>query len=601
MQYIEPRKVHINNDDPIEIKAVEHDIKSRFIDFKFLGAINIIDLTYSTVRIYGVNPEGFKIFDELTVIDGKKGVARLELTDGLLVAGTSDYQLVISDSNGGRLTPLCLVRLIISESLVDNEAIESSNKFTALDKALAKVENFNEVDVRSRENANSINQNKKLFDQHVTKSDDFFKQIDEFLRIHGSVLVILNEYAHIAKAGTDEEDWSLAFNHVFKNVVKDTCATIKWNGQLKIKSTINVPSGVSLEGTGLPYSGLVPTSDFIGEWIINDSNVKSHNSYKNIYLSFANNPQVKGLNILNPYDYCQIDKIVGDGNNNTFISIGGTAISQTLHMSDCICYGKATCTGALYVIKNLQEPYIVNNKALFTGTGSTHPMYCDGVTNATILNNSFGFSNATGLKMVCIDYPKRMVGNLIEGNLFENCKGEYAIEIIGNSNSEYEGNNNTIRDNTYFGGSEKIYVDAISDIFIVDKAMLQRGSSARRVTFIQKYDSNSNDPYENLTIGFDGKKINITGDVYVNSLTGDIYIPNPSDKKLLSSIKRNVRGSTGADEGLEISVDGDVKMKLKNNHIYNWKAGGGIVLWSPNGTGYLTTVTDEGTLKTTQL
>ena len=280
MQYIEPRKVHINNDDPIEIKAVEHDIKSRFIDFKFLGAINIIDLTYSTVRIYGVNPEGFKIFDELTVIDGKKGVARLELTDGLLVAGTADYQLVISDSNGGRLTPLCLVRLIISESLVDNEAIESSNKFTALDKALAKVENFNEVDVRSKENANSINQNKKLFDQHVTKSDDFFKQIDEFLRIHGSVLVILNEYAHIAKAGTDEEDWSLAFNHVFKNVVKDTCATIKWNGQLKIKSTINVPSGVSLEGTGLPYSGLVPTSDFIGEWIINDSNVKSHNSYK---------------------------------------------------------------------------------------------------------------------------------------------------------------------------------------------------------------------------------------------------------------------------------------------------------------------------------
>ncbi|HFD2050828.1 TPA: BppU family phage baseplate upper protein [Clostridium perfringens] len=601
MQYIEPRKVHINNEDPIEIKAVEHDIKSRFIDFKFLGAINIIDLTYSTVRIYGINPEGFKIFDELTVIDGKKGVARLELTDGLLVAGTADYQLVISDSNGSRLTPLCLVRLIISESLVDNEAIESSNKFTALDKALAKVENFNEVDVRSKENANSINQNKKLFDQHVNKSTEFFKHIDDYLKTQETVLVMLNQYGHIAKVGTDEEDWSLAFNHVFKNVVKNTCAKITWNGQLKVKSTINVPYGVSLEGIGLPYSGLVPTADFNGEWIIEDKNIKSHNSYKNIYLSFQNNDSVKGLNFLNPYDYCQVDKVIGDGNNNTFISIGGSAISQTLHLSDCICYAKSTCTGALYVIKNLQEPHIVNNKALFTGTGSTHPMYCDGVTNAKIENNSFGFSTATGLKMVCIDYPKRMVGNLIEGNLFENCKGEYAIEIIGNSNSEYEGNNNTIRDNTYFGGSEKIYVDAISDIFIVDKAMLQRGSSARRVTFIQKYDSNSNDPYENLTIGFDGKKIDITGDVYVNSLTGDIYIPNPSDKKLLSSIKRNVRGSTGADEGLEFAVDGDVKMKLKNNHIYNWKAGGGIVLWSPNGTGYLTTVTDEGTLKTTQL
>ncbi|MDU7726733.1 MAG: BppU family phage baseplate upper protein [Clostridium perfringens] len=590
MQYIQTKTVYIDRDELIEIKAIEHDVKTRFIDFKFIAANKILDISHCIVRVYALNSKGNEIFNNLTVIDGAKGIARLELTDALLVPGTTEYMLKITTDNGGILSSNRF-NLIVDKDLMTGNAIEGTNEYKALDEALKLVGNIHAIDVKTEENANSINQNKKLFDQHVNKSTEFFKHIDDYLKTQETVLVMLNQYGHIAKVGTDEEDWSLAFNHVFKNVVKNTCAKITWNGQLKVKSTINVPYGVSLEGIGLPYSGLVPTADFNGEWIIEDKNIKSHNSYKNIYLSFQNNDSVKGLNFLNPYDYCQVDKIIGDGNNNTFISIGGSAISQTLHLSDCICYAKSTCTGALYVIKNLQEPHIVNNKALFAGTGSTHPMYCDGVTNAKIENNSFGFSTATGLKMVCIDYPKRMVGNLIEGNLFENCKGEYAIEIIGNSNSEYEGNNNTIRDNTYFGGSEKIYVDAISDIFIVDKAMLQRGSSARRVTFIQKYDSNSNDPYENLTIGFDGKKVNITGDVYANSFTGTMYFPWNGK---LASIRYD------ADE-LIFNVNGVDKMKLKNNHIYNWCNGGGVVLWSPNGTGYLTTVTDEGTLKTTQL
>lgn len=605
MQYIQTKTVYIDRDELIEIKAIEHDVKTRFIDFKFIAANKILDISNCIVRVYALNSKGNEIFNNLTIVDGLKGIARLELTDALLVPGTIEYMLKITTDNGGILSSNRF-NLIVDKDLMTGNAIEGTNEYKALDEALKTVGELNSMKVNIEKNATNIDNTKKELNKNLETglselSSNTKKLIDDFRSLMEYIEINLNDYSNIAKSGTNEEDWSLAFNYVFQNVVKNRCATIKWNGQLKVKSTINVPYGVCLEGASLPYAGLVPTSDFVGEWIINDSNTKSHNSYRNIYLAFANNQEVKGLNILNPYDYCQVEKIVGDSPNNTFISIGGSAISQTFHMSDCICYGKTTCKGALYIIKNLQEGYIVNNKALFSGVGSTHPMYCDSVTNTTFLNNSFGFSTATGLKMVCIDYPKRLVGNLIEGNLFENCNGDYAIEIIGNSDTQYEGYNNTIRDNSYFSSAEKIYVDAISDIFIVDKAMLQRGSSARRVTFIQKYDSNSNDPYENLTIGFDGKKINITGDVYVNSLTGDIYIPNPSNKKLLSSIKRNVQGSTGADEGLEISVDGDVKMKLKNNHIYNWKSGGGIVLWSPDGTGYLTTVDNDGTLKTTKL
>lgn len=575
------KKVEINSDELIELKAIEHDVKSRFVLFQFLSNNVPINLTGRTARVYGVNSEKNKIFNDLKTIDALRGKAKLELTDAFLKRGKTIYQLKIYGANGERLSSN-IFSLNIGEDLMRDNAIESSNEYTALEEALKTIDNIKSWD-------NKINANSALLESldRVIKSKDYIE-------------VNLNQYKDKALAGTENEDWSLAFNYVFNEVIKNNCGKVKWNGQLKVRSTIRPPYGVDLGGASLPYGGLVPTSDFNGEWIIEDDNIKSHNSYNNIYLDFKQNDSVKGLKMLNPYDYCSIKKIVGDSPNSTFIEIGGSELSQTLHMEDCICYGKAECKSNLYILNNFQEGYIVNNKALFTGEGTTNPMYCDGVTNTTFINNSFGFSSATGLKIVCIDYPKRIVGNLIEGNLFENCSGEYAIEVIGHNESKYEGYNNTIRDNCYFGGSDKVHLDYISDCYVIDKAFITKGDNARRITTIQKYAKNSKDVYGNLSIEIDGRKLEINGEVFTDKLNSkQLAIINPNDPNLLSYIKRNLE--TSIDEGLEFAVDNVVKMKLKNGHIYNWVTGGGIVLWSPNATGYLITVTNEGTLRTTKL
>lgn len=579
---LNPKIIDINVDKKYlkKIVAKQGDVKSRYLLFRFFNDYGVINLNKASVRIYIDKPDGNQIFNDL-VIDKVNNLAELELTtQALALSGILKCELFISED--GAILSNIPFEIEVVKTLKKDSAIESTNEFSALTEALKKIDNI------------------KYWEDKINANSVLLESLGNTIKSKEYIEVNLNEYKDKAGVGTEQEDWTPAFNYVFNEVIKNNCGKVKWNGQLKVRSTIKVPYGVDLEGASLPYAGLIPTSDFVGEWIIEDTNIKSHNSYKNIYLAFQHKDSVKGLKVLNPYDYCSIEKIVGDSPNNTFIEIGGSELSQTLRMEDCICYGKSTCTSKLYILNNLQEGFIVNNKGLFTGVGATNPMYCDGVTNTTFINNSFGFTNVAGLKMVCIDYPKRIVGNLIEGNLFENCSGEYAIEVIGHNENRYEGYNNTIRDNCYFGGSDKINLDYISDCYVIDKAFITKGDNARRITTIQKYAKNSKDVYGNLSIEIDGRKLEINGDVFTDKLNSkQLAIINPNDPNLLSYIKRNLE--TSIDEGLEFAVDNNVKMKLKNGHIYNWVTGGGVVLWSPNATGYLITVTDEGTLKTTRL
>lgn len=155
IQHIEPKKVYINRDELIEIEAIEHDIKTRFIDFKFISINKVLDISHSLVEIYALNQKGNEIFNNLNIIDGPKGLARLELTDALLVPGTTEYMLKIRTENGGILSSNKF-NLIVHPDLMTDNAIEGTNEYTALDEALKKVGNINATEVRSKENASNI-------------------------------------------------------------------------------------------------------------------------------------------------------------------------------------------------------------------------------------------------------------------------------------------------------------------------------------------------------------------------------------------------------------------------------------------------------------
>ncbi|WP_415333960.1 MBL fold metallo-hydrolase [Clostridium perfringens] len=155
IQHIEPKKVYINRDELIEVEAIEHDIKTRFIDFKFISINKVLDISHSLVEIYALNQKGNEIFNNLNIIDGPKGLARLELTDALLVPGTTEYMLKIRAENGGILSSNKF-NLIVHPDLMVGNAIEGSNEYTALDEALKTIGNINATEVRSKENASNI-------------------------------------------------------------------------------------------------------------------------------------------------------------------------------------------------------------------------------------------------------------------------------------------------------------------------------------------------------------------------------------------------------------------------------------------------------------
>ncbi|HFK8175735.1 TPA: BppU family phage baseplate upper protein [Clostridium perfringens] len=171
IQHIEPKKVYINRDELIEVEAIEHDIKTRFIDFKFISINKVLDISHSLVEIYALNQKGNEIFNNLNIIDGPKGLARLELTDALLVPGTTEYMLKIRTENGGILSSNKF-NLIVHPDLMTGNAIEGTNEYKALDEALKTVGELNSMKVNIEKNATNIDKITEKLDYTSERMQD---------------------------------------------------------------------------------------------------------------------------------------------------------------------------------------------------------------------------------------------------------------------------------------------------------------------------------------------------------------------------------------------------------------------------------------------
>ncbi|XZI53512.1 BppU family phage baseplate upper protein [Clostridium perfringens] len=225
MQYIQTKTVYIDRDELIEIKAIEHDVKTRFIDFKFIAANKILDISNCIVRVYALNSKGNEIFNNLTVIDGAKGIARLELTDALLVPGTIEYMLKITTDNGGILSSNRF-NLIVDKDLMTGNAIEGTNEYKALDEALKTVGELNSMKVNIEKNATNIDNTKKELnkkvDDNINELNKSIRNLDCVVKENKSNITALNNLYNIIPNSTfivgkkgwlcDVEFWSGAYS-----------------------------------------------------------------------------------------------------------------------------------------------------------------------------------------------------------------------------------------------------------------------------------------------------------------------------------------------------------------------------------------------------
>ena len=123
------------------VTAVQGEIAARWIEVSLYDHDKRLDISEKTAAIYMTKPDKTIVYNTCEILDAKNGLISVELISQMsAVAGTiCDCEIHIIDKNGSLLKILGLT-IIIDRSLEDDKAIESSNEFTLLLKALKEAD-----------------------------------------------------------------------------------------------------------------------------------------------------------------------------------------------------------------------------------------------------------------------------------------------------------------------------------------------------------------------------------------------------------------------------------------------------------------------------
>ena len=140
MKYMKKVNIDFSKELYTKIKAKQGD-NVRYLLFRILDNGVPFSLENKTVRVYGVKPDGTKVFNNLTIINAAKGLAELKLTTQMLVKpGYLKLELVIYEATDVLSTTKFDINII--SCLRDDESIESTNEFSALTLGLSKLDEW---------------------------------------------------------------------------------------------------------------------------------------------------------------------------------------------------------------------------------------------------------------------------------------------------------------------------------------------------------------------------------------------------------------------------------------------------------------------------
>ena len=181
MKYMKKVNIDFSKELYTKIKAKQND-NSRYLLFRILDNGVPFSLENKTVRVYGLKPDGTKVFNNLTIINAARGLAELQLTTQMLVKpGCLKLELVIYEATDILSTTKFDIDII--SCIRDDGAIESTNEFSALTVALAKADEYGEALKQGTENIeliyatelngvkSSLEESKNLIKQKANKTE----------------------------------------------------------------------------------------------------------------------------------------------------------------------------------------------------------------------------------------------------------------------------------------------------------------------------------------------------------------------------------------------------------------------------------------------
>lgn len=132
--------LEIDRPNYVPIYTVQYDYNSRFYEITILNNSQPLDLTGIRVIVAGKKPDGKEVFNSCKVLDAKKGLIQLELTEQMNgVNGASEYALELFSADG--MLSSQPFKLIVTRSTI-SKSVESSKELGALKDALNEVQDI---------------------------------------------------------------------------------------------------------------------------------------------------------------------------------------------------------------------------------------------------------------------------------------------------------------------------------------------------------------------------------------------------------------------------------------------------------------------------
>ncbi len=135
-------KINVKDEITSIITMKQHDLNSRYLDVYLMDDGTPINLTGHEVRIYGRKPDGTDFFNEGEITDAVNGRCQFELTNqALAVVGNLDIEISIWQ-NGRSILTTQTFTIFVTETIRNDDVIESSNEFGALVLLFQKLYDF---------------------------------------------------------------------------------------------------------------------------------------------------------------------------------------------------------------------------------------------------------------------------------------------------------------------------------------------------------------------------------------------------------------------------------------------------------------------------
>lgn len=279
MKYLREVKADLSKSLHNNIQVKQSD-NARYLLFRILDNGVPFSLENKTVRVYGLKPDGTKVFNNLTIINAARGLAELQLTTQMLVKpGCLKLELVIYEATDILSTTKFDIDII--SCIRDDGAIESTNEFSALTVALAKADEYGEALKQGTENieliyATELNGVKSSLEENVQEVNkvktDYAKktEVSELTKDKATVNYVNDSVARVS-SGTPLFASSISeMTDTTRNYVNTTDGYLYiYNGNAFVKSTVKYQElglsdrQVTVEKTDFAEKVEVGTSDVV--------------------------------------------------------------------------------------------------------------------------------------------------------------------------------------------------------------------------------------------------------------------------------------------------------------------------------------------------